>query len=178
MTNYGPQVLAERVGLQWPTAGAFGPASSPRASSPRLDQGGTLETLMQGIWQPRGHSPHNRFSTVVVLASANAFANPTTPAPAVADRRPSVAPATVPSAAASADAWSSQVPAAPTRPVAGRGWSAYADDRGRSAFPLEPPSFAPKEKAATRPSVPLDDLAVVLQPVRLPAPVSRAWRRR
>jgi hypothetical protein len=143
MKRCRPQVLADAVGLRWPARSGL-QASSPRASSPRLEQGGTLENLMQGIWQHRSHSPHNRFSTVVVLALPNGFANPTTPAPAVDDRRPMVTPSTVPSGhCPSADAWGSQVPATPTRPVAERGWSAYADDSGRSAFPLEPPSFAP-----------------------------------
>jgi hypothetical protein len=136
MKRCRPQVLAKGVGFQWPTAGAFGsPASSSRASSPPLDQGGTLENLMQGIWQHRSHSPHNRFSTVVVLASSCGLANPTTPASAVGDRRPLVAPSTVPSGLCPlADAGGSQVPPAPTRPPARRGWSAYADDGGRSEF--------------------------------------------
>jgi hypothetical protein len=144
MKHCKPQVLAEGVGRRWPAPS--GPqASSPRASSPQLEQGGTLENLMQGIWQHHSHSPHNRLSTVVVLALPNGFANPTTPAPAIDDRRPPVAPSTVPSGLCpSADAWGSQVPATPTRPIAGRGWSAYADDSGRSAFPLEPPSSAPR----------------------------------
>lgn len=84
---YWPKEWAKTVGFHKPAARPVRPhiASSSRALSPPLDQGGTLENLMQGIWQQRGHSPHNRFSTVVVLASASALANPTTPASAVVD---------------------------------------------------------------------------------------------
>ncbi len=69
------------------------------------------------------------------LAPPSGSANPTTPASAVLRTVPSVP---------SADAAGSHVPAAPTHPLARRRWSAYADDSGRSAFPLGPPSFAPE----------------------------------
>jgi hypothetical protein len=165
------------VGFHKPTARLVRPhiASSSRASSPPLDQGGRLENLMQGIWQQRGHSPHNRVSTVVGLAQAYAFANPTTPASAVDDRRPLVAPSTVPAGLRPlADAGGSQVPAAPTRPPARRGWSAYADDSGRSEFPLEPPSFAPRWWAAAPPAI-VGDVTVAGPAKRRPYAVSEAW---
>lgn len=148
--------------------------AAPQYSLP-LDQGGTLENLMQGIWQHPSHSPHNRFSTVVVLASANALANPTTPASAVDDRRPLVAPSTVPAGLRPlADAGGSQVPSAPTRPPARRGWSAYADDSGRSEFPLEPPSFAPRWWAAAPPAIVGD--VTVARPAKRPSyAVPEAW---
>ena len=174
---YWPKEWAKAVGFHKPAVRPDGPhiASSSRASSPPLDQGGTLENLMQGIWQLGSHSPHNRFSTVVVLASANALANPTTPASAVDDRRPLVAPSTVPAGLRPlAGAGGSQVPSAPTRPPARRGWSAYADDSGRSEFPLEPPSFAPRWWAAAPPLLSGD--VTVAGPAKRPSyAVSEAW---
>jgi hypothetical protein len=171
---YWPKGWAKAAGFHKPTVRPVRPhiASSSRALSPPLDQGGRLENLMQGIWQQRGHSPHNRFSTVVVLASANVLANPTTPAAAVVDP---FGPPTVPSGLRpSADAGVSQVPTAPTRPLARRGWSAYADDSGRSDFPLEPPSFAPRWWAAAPPPIVGDQQ--VAGPAKRPSyAVSEAW---
>ena len=171
---YCPKEWAKGAGFHKPTVRPVRPhiASSSRALSPPLDQGGRLENLMQGIWQQRGHSPHNRFSTVVVLASANVLANPTTPAAAVVDP---FGPPTVPSGLRpSADAGVSQVPTAPTRPLARRGWSAYADDSGRSEFPLEPPSFAPRWWAAAPPSI-VGDLLVAGPAKRPSYALSEAW---
>jgi hypothetical protein len=42
--------LPNGVGFHKPTVGPA-TASSPRASSPGLDQGGTIETLVEGIWK-------------------------------------------------------------------------------------------------------------------------------
>jgi hypothetical protein len=42
--------LAKGVGFHKPTVGPA-TASSPRASSPGLDQGGIIETLVEGIWK-------------------------------------------------------------------------------------------------------------------------------
>ncbi len=175
---YGPKEWAKTVGFHKPTVRPARPhiASSSRASSPPLDQGGRLENLMQGIWQQRGHSPHNRFSTVVGLAQAFALANPTTPASAVDDRRPLVLPSTVPAGLRpTADAGGSQVPSAPTRPPARRGWSAYADDSGRSEFPLEPPSFAPGGWAAAPPLLIVGDQMVAVPAKRPSYAVPEAW---
>ncbi len=47
---YCPQEWAKGVGFHKPTLSPTR-SSSPRASSPRLDQGGIVETLMEGIWQ-------------------------------------------------------------------------------------------------------------------------------
>ena len=47
---YCPQEWAKGVGFHKPTADPA-TSSSRRASSPRLDQGGMVETLMEGIWQ-------------------------------------------------------------------------------------------------------------------------------
>jgi len=178
MSRCGPKVLAEGVGLQWPTAGAFGSlASSPRASSPRLDQGGSVKTLIRGISAFRGFTPQSGFDCRR-LAPPNGFANPTTPASAVGDRSLLLAPPTVPAAdkSALAGAAGSHVPAAPTRPAARRWWSAYADDSGRSEFPLEPPSFAPEWWPAERASISLQDLAVVLRSIRVSTAFSGARR--
>ena len=47
---YCPQEWAKGVGFHKPTPNPA-TSSSRRASSPRLDQGGMVETLMEGIWQ-------------------------------------------------------------------------------------------------------------------------------
>ena len=171
---YWPKEWAKTVGFHKPAVRPARPhiASSSRALSPPLDQGGRVENLMQGIWPQRGHSPHNRLSTVVGLASASCLADPTTPAAAVVDP---IGSPTVPSGLRpSADAGVSQVPTAPTRPLARRGWSAHADDSGRSEFPLEPPSFAPGGWAAAPPLVFGDHR--VAGPVKRPSyAISEAW---
>ena len=121
-----PKVLAKRVGFRWPTP----IASSPRASSPRLEQGGRSETLIQGICFHAScilaFTPQSVFACRR-LATPEGYATPTTPASAGLRPVPSVP---------SADAAGSHVPTAPTHPLARRWWSAYADDGGRSAFPL------------------------------------------
>lgn len=183
MSRCGPKVLAEGVGLQWPTAGAFGSlASSPRASSPRLDQGGSVKTLIRGFCfrtpdpSRLAFTLHSGFDRRR-LAPPTGSANPTTPASAVGDRSPLFAPPTVPAGLRPlADAGVSHVPSAPTRPAARRWWSAYADDSGRSAFPLEPPSFAPEWWPAERASISLEDLAVVLRSIRASVALSGARR--
>jgi len=81
---YWPLEWPNRVGFPKPTAPAQphgARAASPRASSPRLAQGGRVELLMQGICPLCVHSPHNRRSTVVGLASSGDSAHPTTPGP-------------------------------------------------------------------------------------------------
>jgi len=53
MTNvfwYCPLEWPKEVGFHKPTANPAS-SSSRRASNPRLDQGGMVETLMEGIWQ-------------------------------------------------------------------------------------------------------------------------------
>ena len=47
---YCPQEWARGVGFHKPTADPT-TSSSRRASSPRLDQGGMVETLMEGVWK-------------------------------------------------------------------------------------------------------------------------------
>jgi hypothetical protein len=47
---YCPMEWAKGVGFHKPTVDPTTP-SSPRALSPRLDQGGMVETLMEGIWK-------------------------------------------------------------------------------------------------------------------------------
>jgi hypothetical protein len=164
-----PKVLAKRVGFRWPTP----TASSPRASSPRLEQGGRLETLIQGIcFEASCLSPFTPQSVFDCrrLATPGGSANPTTPASA--GLRP------VPSGLRPlADAAGSHVPAAPTHPLARRRWSAYADDSGRSAFPLGPPSFAPEGVAATRPAISENDATVAFRSIRLSQAVLETRRR-
>jgi hypothetical protein len=82
---YWPEEWPRGVGFHKPTAPAQprgARAASPRASSPRLAQGGSFESLMQGICPRRVHSPHNRLSNVVGLAPPIGSAHPTTPGPA------------------------------------------------------------------------------------------------
>jgi hypothetical protein len=160
-----PMVWAEKVGFRWPTPER---ASGQRASSPRPDQGGIVKascrpTFISGSSRlevtPQSDFDRRRFT------QSDAFANPTTPASAAADLRPSVSPASVPSppAGGSADAGGSHVPLAPTRAPSSRWWSAYTDDDGgRSEFPLEPPSFASLWWAVRRPSIDWKDSIVTL----------------
>jgi hypothetical protein len=170
MSRYRPKGLAKGVGFQRPTA------SGLRASSPRPDQGGIVETLIQASFISGSSlsciAPESGFDRRR-LAQALAIANPTTPASAGA------CPAPVPShaSARSADAAASHEPSAPTRPSARRGWSAYADDGGRSEFPLEPPSFAPEGEVRKNASSAAADLAVALQLFRVSQAFSGARRR-
>lgn len=174
MSRCRPLVLAEGVGFQRPTP----IASSLRASSPRLEQGGRVETLIRGIYIRASCSTPQSGFDCFRLAPPDGSANPTTPASADGDRSLSVAPPPVPSVATapSADAVVSHVPAAPARPLARRRWSAYADDSGRSAFPLGPPSFAPEGPPAKRASISLESLAVPLRSNRPSQAFS--WARR
>ncbi len=170
-----PLVWSLGVGLQWPTLPHTAPLSSLRASSPSLDQGGIVKTLMQASFSSKER-------TVIVLTPQSGFdrrrlavANPTTPASAAGDFRLSDSPPSVPSLC-SADAAGSQVPLAPTRSSPSRVWSAYADDGERSAFPLEPPSFAlfgwrPRYRGAF---ASLENLAVALPLFRVSQAFSRA----
>ena len=176
MSRCGPKVLAERVGFQWPTLNA----SRLWASSPRLEQGGRLETLIRGIYSRAcGSTPQSGFDCRR-LAPPSGSTNPTTPASADDERSLSLASPSVPSVASapSADAVVSHVPAAPTRPLARRGWSACADDSGRSAFPLEPPSFAPEGEPAKRAAISPDHALAVLRSIQPSADLSTARRHR
>lgn len=183
MKRYGPKGLAKSVGFQWPTvAGAYGPcASRPRASSPHLEQGGRVEILIRrSCSAPSGHgavAPQSGFDCRR-LAPPYGSANPTTPAPAAGRASLPLAPPSVPSVASAptADAMGSPVPGAPARTFAGRGWSAYADDDRRSAFPLGPPSFAPEGVPAKRAFISLAESAVPLRAVRLSGALSSARR--
>ena len=178
MSRSRPIAWAERVGFHWPTV-AF--ASGLRASSPCPDQGGSVKascgpTFVSGSCRlevaPQSDFDRRRFT------SSDAFANPTTPASAVADFRPSVSPAPVPSppARGSADAGGLHVTLSPTRAPASRWWSVYTDDGGRSEFPLEPPSFASLWWAVARPSIDWKDLTVALPFNHVSQALSRAGR--
>jgi hypothetical protein len=172
MKKCRPKGWAESIGFQWPTPGQ---ASSPRASSPRPDQGGSVKPSCRptfvsefGLIEVAPQSDFDRRR----LASSNAFANPTTPASAVAS-------ATVPSppASGSADAGGSHETRSPTRAPTSRVWSASADDDGgRSEFPLEPPSFAAQWWAVKRPSSDWKDSAVDLPLFRVSQALSRRRR--
>lgn len=175
--RYGPKVLAEGVGFHWPTVLT---ASGRRASSPCPDQGGNLKALMQANFvsksAPLVIALQSRFDRRR-LAQAVAFANPTTPASAVADFRPTVSPAAVPSPlCGSADAGGSHETSSPTRAPTSRWWSAYADDGGRSEFPLEPPSFASLRRTAKRSLIDWKDSVVALPHFRVSQARSRAGR--
>ena len=179
MNRCRPMVWAESIGFRWPTPGY---ASGQRASSPRPDQGGSVKASCRPTFisescrlevAPQSDFDRRRFT------QSDAFANPTTPASAAADLRPSVSPASVPSppAGGSADAGGSHVPLAPTRSPSSRWWSAYTDDDGgRSEFPLEPPSFASLWMAVARPSTNRKDSTVALPLFRVPQALSRAGR--
>ena len=69
---YCPQEWAKGVGFHKPTADPA-TSSSHRASSPRLDQGGMVETLMEGIWQTEelAFEPFTPQSPFLTVASAS-----------------------------------------------------------------------------------------------------------
>lgn len=171
MSRCRPIVWAEAIGFQWPTPGD---ASSHRASSPRPDQGGSVKASCRPTFvsascrlevAPQSDFDRRRFT------ASDAFANPTTPASAVAN-------APVPSPlCGSADAGVSHVPLAPTPSPSSRWWSAYTDDDGGPReFPLGPPSFAPLWRAVTRPFIVLKDSTVALPLIRDPQALPRAGR--
>jgi hypothetical protein len=178
-TRCRPMVWAESIGFRWPTPGN---ASGQRASSPRPDRGGIVKascrpTFVSGSCRlevaPQSDFDRRRFT------QSDAFANPTTPASAAADFRPSVSPASVPSppAGGSADAGGSHVTPSPTRSPTSRWWSAYTDDDGgRSEFPLEPPSFASLWWTAMRPFIVLKDSTVAFPLVRVSQAHSQTGR--
>lgn len=173
MSRCRPQVLAKGVGFQRPTPSA----SSPRASSPWPEQGGSVKTLIQRtLSRPRNSAvspPQSGFNRRR-LAPLGGSANPTTPASAGLRR---FATRPVPSGLRpSADAAGSHVPAALTHPLARRRWSAYADDVGRSAFPLEPPSFAPKGLPATRAQISWNGSSAALRSIDRSTASWRPWR--
>lgn len=171
MSRYWPMVLAKGVGYQWPTPRD----SNHRASSPRLEQGGSVEILIQGIWPAADHSPRNRISTVVGLATPGRSAHPTAPLFAGVVRSWPRGPSPVPlGRCPSANAWASQVPSAPTRRPARGVRSADADDKGRSEFPLGPPSFAPQRWPASPSFIVRSSGEPVAPPISQPGEVC-AW---
>jgi hypothetical protein len=183
MTRCRPKGWAESIGFRWPTLWPT-PPSRLRASSPRHEQGGRVETLMRrsclSTSLPSALQPQSGFDGRR-LASTQRLANPTTPASAARDTRLPSGPLPVPCArhpaVASADAAGSHFRhVGTTRLSARRVWSAYAADPGRSVSPLTS-SFAPQEwKAATRLYIICVDSSVVLRPKpHLPA-LSRARR--
>ena len=173
MSRCGPKVLAEAAGFQRPTV----------SLGLRPGQGGSVKALMQAAFRSGPASaevgtPQSGFDRRR-LATPEGSANPTTPASAAGDCSLRFAPPTVPSPAlaGSADATVSHVPAAPTRPAARRWWSAYADDGGRSEFPLEPPSFAPGWWPVKRASISLDGSSAALRSKRPSEALPEARRR-
>jgi hypothetical protein len=183
MRRCRPKGWAESIGFRWPTLWPT-PTSRLRASSPRHEQGGRVETLMRRSYFEAScredFQPQSGFDGRC-LASTKRLANPTTPASAGRDPRLSSGRLPVPSArhpaVASADAASSHFrQVGTTRHCAKRVWSAYAADPGRSEFPLGPPSLAPHtEEAATRRYFVENDSSVVLRPK---PPLPALWRAR
>ena len=125
--SYWLVTLASRVGFHKPRVEARREPSPTRASSPRSEQGGSLDLLIGGIcFQGIEYLSSPESSANVVGLSAGA-SDPTTPA-SVAIAIPSLR---------SADAVLSLVPLAPAPALAWRWWSAHADDGAGSAFPLD-----------------------------------------
>ncbi len=131
--------LASRVGFHKPIAATAGRLSSPaRASSHAGDQGGSIEPLIGGslntiLERQAVGTPQSRFDVVCWRASPAGCPSPSRlPPPQTFLRQ------VWPFGCAGA----SHVPTAPTRP-AWRRQAADADDCGRPAFLLEPPSGHP-----------------------------------
>lgn len=137
--TYWLMPLASGVGFHKPIAATAGRQSSPvRASSPPGDQGGSIEPLTGGssnrIWTPPAHgTPRSQFDVVGWRDFPVGAPSPSRlPPPQTFLRQ------VWPFGCAGA----SHVPATPARP-AWRRQSADADDCGRPAFLLEPPSGHP-----------------------------------
>jgi hypothetical protein len=132
-------------------------SSRLRASSPRHEQGGSLLSSWRESAGASRHSPPNRQPAVVGLAAPPyglPSTDPTTPAPTARLRR-TVGPSSRCSSGS-------------------RGWSAHADNRPRSAFPLDLlPSRGdrPPERPQRRPS----DQVLVPTIVHAPPALSRPW---
>ena len=130
--------LAYGIGFHKPIAATAGRLASPaRASSPPGDQGGIIEALMEGSLNTISielavGTPQSHFDVVCWRYFPEGAPSPSRPPP------PPPAPLR-----ALAVGGGSHVPSAPTRPSARRVWSADADDCGRPAFLLEPPSGHP-----------------------------------
>src|SRR3989337_2237064 len=98
MTNgflYFPLEGPKEVGFHKPTANPAS-SSSRRASNPRLDQGGMVETLMEGIWQTaemasEPFTPQSPFDVVGSLRLR--LCEPDHPRPDVLRKRIAIGPA-------------------------------------------------------------------------------------
>jgi hypothetical protein len=112
--------LASAVGVHKPRGARVARISRTRAARPRREQGGILASSWRESAGASRHSPPNRQPAVVGLAAPPyglPSADPTAPAPTARLRRP-VGPASL-------------------RSSGSRWRSAHADNRPRSAFPLD-----------------------------------------
>jgi hypothetical protein len=145
-------------------------SSRLRASSPRLEQGGSLTSSSRESARANGSDPLNRRPAVVGLAAPPyglPSTDPTTRPSAFGRLRRPPVPS---SRCSSADALGSQVPAALNRLAAKCGWSAHADNRTRGGnSPLSPlPLRGPQRFGADHLLLP----TALLSPECLSAP----WR--
>jgi hypothetical protein len=137
-----PLRLSSGPGFHKPIARARREPSPARASSPRDEQGGMADLLIEGICHAGREGRREAFtpeSSASVVGLSAWASDPTTPASAAN---------AVPLAIASADAGPSLAHTAPARVPARRWWSAHADDGGRSAFPLDLLPSRPEESLA------------------------------
>jgi hypothetical protein len=171
--------LASALGFHKPRAredyGAWD-SSCLRASSARHEQGGSLASSWRESDRDNGHSPPNRRPAVVGLAAPPyglPSTDPTTrPSAGVT---PCVTPVPSLAIALSADGLGRHVPLAPTVLTAKRGWSAPADNRHGSEFPLDPLPSRGDGRLLRPERVPTDHL--VFAPLILASPaLSGPWR--
>lgn len=116
-----PAPLATALGFHKPGAARSARHSRPRASSPRHEQGGSLSASARESARASSPSSRTRRTAVVGLAAPPyglPSTDPTTPAP-VAQLRCTAGPSSLCS-------------------FGPRVWSAHADNRTRSEFPLDP----------------------------------------
>ena len=163
-----PALLATIVGFHKPRVGPPYRSDSPL----RGKQGGTLVSSAREAARAGLHAPPSRRPAVVGLAVPPYGLPSTDPT-----TRPSAGVPPVPSSLrSSAAAAVSTVPAAPSRQLAKRGWSAHADNRPRSAFPLD--LLPSRGRPLRRPRRSADDHLLPSAIVLSSVPATASWRAR
>lgn len=167
-----PVPLATIVGFHKPRVGPSNRSDSPL----RGKQGGTLVSSARESARAGLHAPPSRRPAVVGLAAPPyglPSTDPTTRPSAVVTLRVTPVPSVQSTSAAAAV---STVPAAPSRQLAKRGWSAHADNRPRSAFPLD--LLPSRGRPLRRPRRSADDHLLPRAILLSSVPVVASWRAR
>jgi hypothetical protein len=157
--NPGLAPLATALGIHKPRVAGDRGSSCLRASSPHHEQGGSLPSSSRESAGASRHSPPNRRTAVVGLAAPPyglPSTDPTTPAPTARLRR-TVGSSSLHSSGA-------------------RWWSARADNRTRSAFPLD--LLPSRGRPRSRPGCGTDDHLLPTNSLLPSASATGPWRAR